>query len=88
MNRIRTNGLRSAKQTPPPAITAYPLVLAILARRRLFPTGMVSVKETDSKASETLTWVGHDITILADQALAGLMKPNLVSALIQRGALR
>lgn len=48
----------------------------------------VSVKETDSKASETLTWVGHDVTILADQALAGLMKPNLVSALIQRGALR
>ena len=47
-----------------------------------------SVKETDSKASETLTWVGHDITILAGQALAGLMKPNLVSALIQRGALR
>jgi hypothetical protein len=50
--------------------------------------GTVSVKETGSKASETLTRGGHDVTILADQALAGLMKPNLVSALIQRGALR
>lgn len=50
--------------------------------------GHFSVKETGSKASETLTRGGHDVTILADQALAGLMKPNLVSALIQRGALR
>ena len=59
------------------------LSLPLMKERSIF-----SVKETDSKASETLTWVGHDITILADQALAGLMKPNLVSALIQRGALR
>ena len=46
------------------------------------------MKEMGSKASDVLTHEGHDMTMLSDQALAGLMKPNLVSALIQRGALR
>ena len=49
---------------------------------------IVSVKETVLKASATLTSEGHVARGLNDQALAGLMKPNLVRALIQRGALR
>ncbi len=52
------------------------------------PGWCVSVKEATVEASECLTSKGHDEAIAADQVLAGAMKPNLVSALIQRGALR
>ena len=67
------------------------MISRALSDNKTKPTTSLSlfnVKETGSKASETLTWGDYEITILADQALAGLMKPNLVSALIQRGALR
>ena len=50
--------------------------------------GMLSVKETSPKASATLTGEGHAAEEREDQALACAMKPNLVRALIQRGALR
>jgi hypothetical protein len=49
---------------------------------------MVSVKDTRAKATPPLTGKGHAEKEPDDQALAGLMKPNLVRALIQRGALR
>jgi hypothetical protein len=48
----------------------------------------LSVKESAAKATATLTGEGHQTRPQADQALAGAMKPNLVRALIQRGALR
>lgn len=48
----------------------------------------ISVKEMLSKTSEYLTGEGHAGKAHDDQALAGVMKPNLVRALIQRGALR
>ena len=48
----------------------------------------ISVKDTMPKASTPLTSRGHVAEGCDDQALAGAMKPNLVSALIQRGALR
>ena len=48
----------------------------------------VSVKEMSAKTNRALTSGGHDGVGSADQALACLIKPNLVSALIQRGALR
>ena len=47
-----------------------------------------SVKEPMPKTTARLTLEGHAVKSLAGQALAGLMKPNLVSDLIQRGALR
>jgi hypothetical protein len=47
-----------------------------------------SVRELTAKTNTALTRGGHDGGASADQALAGLMKPNLVRALIQRGALR
>ena len=47
-----------------------------------------SVKEMVLWANAALTGEGHESKVLDDQALAGEMKPNLVSALIQRGALR
>lgn len=49
---------------------------------------MFSVKEPMPKTTARLTLEGHAVKSLAGQALAGLMKPNLVSDLIQRGALR
>lgn len=49
---------------------------------------LVSVKEPMPKTTARLTLEGHAVKSLAGQALAGLMKPNLVSDLIQRGALR
>lgn len=48
----------------------------------------LSVKEPMPKTTARLTLEGHAVKSLAGQALAGLMKPNLVSDLIQRGALR
>jgi hypothetical protein len=47
-----------------------------------------SVKEMISKAHVSLALEGHFSWGHGDQALSGEMKPNLVSALIQRGALR
>jgi len=47
-----------------------------------------SVKEVIVRANESLTGKGQGASGGCDQALAGLMKPNLVRALIQRGALR
>jgi hypothetical protein len=47
-----------------------------------------SVKDTRAKATAPLTGKGHAEGEPDDQALAGAMKPNLVRALIQRGALR
>ena len=49
---------------------------------------IVSVKEVGFEATAFLTGEGHEGKADDDQALAGVMKPNLVSALIQRGALR
>lgn len=49
---------------------------------------LFSVKEPMPKTTARLTLEGHAVKSLAGQALAGLMKPNLVSDLIQRGALR
>jgi hypothetical protein len=46
------------------------------------------VKEMLSKAIAFLTGEGHEAKVFDAQALAGAMKPNLVRALIQRGALR
>lgn len=57
-----------------------------LARKR--SQVRVSVKEMGPKAKEPLTGKGHAEKALEDQALAGWMKPNLVRAFIQRGALR
>ncbi len=48
----------------------------------------ISVKEMESESSEILATEGHLEKTLDDQGAAGLMKPNLVRALIQRGALR
>ena len=48
----------------------------------------VSVKEMAFETTAPLTDEGHAAKALTDQAQVGLMKPNLVSALIQRGALR
>ena len=53
--------------------------------RRAF---LFSVKDIVPKANAPLTIEGHDGEVLDNQALTGLMKPNLVRALIQRGALR
>ena len=47
-----------------------------------------SVKEPMPKTTAPLAIEGRAKKALDDQALAGLMKPNLVSDLIQRGALR
>jgi hypothetical protein len=47
-----------------------------------------SVKGMESKAITSLSSEGHVVEGCDDQAGAGLMKPNLVRALIQRGALR
>ena len=58
-----------------------------LLMKRLGLAG-VSVKEPMPKTTARLTLEGHAVKSLAGQALAGLMKPNLVSDLIQRGALR
>jgi hypothetical protein len=49
---------------------------------------VISVKDTRAKATSPLTGKGHAEEEPDDQALAGAMKPNLVRALIQRGALR
>lgn len=57
-----------------------------LSRIRI--TGKISVKETVSEASRTLTCEGHGVRGCDDQAPTGAMKPYLVRALIQRGALR
>ena len=48
----------------------------------------VSVKEMTLGASIPLTAQGHKVNGTADQALVGVIKPNLISDLIQRGALR
>ena len=56
---------------------------------RLFKAAVgVSVKVMLAKANEALTGEGHVGNGDDDQALAWVMKPNLVRALIQRGALR
>lgn len=54
----------------------------------ILPSPPFSVKEPMPKTTARLTLEGHAVKSLAGQALAGLMKPNLVSDLIQRGALR
>lgn len=46
------------------------------------------MKEPTPESIAPLAIEGHAKKALGDQALAGLMKPNLVSDLIQRGALR
>ena len=46
------------------------------------------MKEMAFETTAPLTDEGHAAKALTDQAQVGLMKPNLVSALIQRGALR
>ena len=46
------------------------------------------MKETMSEASIALTCEGHEVRGCDDQAPTGAMKPYLVRALIQRGALR
>jgi len=51
-------------------------------------SGNFSVKETVSQASEPLTGESHGEGGCVDQVAAEAMKPNLVRALIQRGALR
>ena len=56
----------------------------LLSPRRI---AFFNVKETASKAAESLTTEGHRFEAMANQAAAG-MKPNRVRALIQRGALR
>ena len=48
----------------------------------------VSVKEMTLWASIPLTAQGHKVNGTVDQALVGAIKPNLISDLIQRGALR
>jgi hypothetical protein len=48
---------------------------------------IISVKEPMLKASTPLASEGHDTTNHY-QVVAGLMMPNLIRALIQRGALR
>jgi hypothetical protein len=68
-----------------------PLESASLARLRAAcrrSARSVNVKEMQSEATGSLTGEGHQTRGEADQALAGVMKPNLVRALIQRGALR
>jgi hypothetical protein len=47
-----------------------------------------SVKETTTNGNALLIGQGQGEGRLNNQAPAGVMKPNLVSALIQRGALR
>lgn len=47
-----------------------------------------NVKEMYWQTTAFLTSEGHAWMVSLDQAWAGGMKPNLVSALIQRGALR
>ena len=49
---------------------------------------MLSVKDVVFKTTVHLTSEGHIGEDLDDQALAGEMNPNLVRALIHRGALR
>ena len=49
---------------------------------------VVSVKDRVSQANAILTYEGHGEVMRSGQALAGVMKPNLIRALIQRGALR
>ena len=46
------------------------------------------MKERVSQANAILTYEGHGEVMRSGQALAGVMKPNLIRALIQRGALR
>jgi hypothetical protein len=48
----------------------------------------LSVKEMTLGASIPLTAQGHKVYGIVDQALVGAIKPNLISDLIQRGALR
>ena len=48
----------------------------------------LSVKEMTLGASIPLTTQGHKVNGTVDQALVGAIKPNLISDLIQRGALR
>lgn len=48
---------------------------------------IVSVKEPMLKAHALLASKGH-VVMSRYQVVAGLMKPNFVKALIQRGALR
>jgi len=52
------------------------------------PTNKVSVKEMVFRTTAPLPGEGHAVKVHDDQALAGEMKPNLVRALIHRGALR
>lgn len=52
------------------------------------PSAKFSVKETRVETNAVLPDEGHGDIASGDQALAGVMKPNLVRALIQRGALR
>ena len=53
-----------------------------------FKVRYVSVKEMTLGASIPLTTQGHKVNGTVDQALVGAIKPNLISDLIQRGALR
>lgn len=72
------------------ALTNFLQELHVLASGRATPpyAARLSVKEPMPKTTARLTLEGHAVKSLAGQALAGLMKPNLVSDLIQRGALR
>ena len=53
-----------------------------------FAAEMFSVKDLVVETIVDLSGEGHADVASEDQALAGVMKPNLVRALIQRGALR
>ena len=63
-------------------------LVPVLSRDRVRRFRDFSVKETMSEASIALTCEGHGVMGCDDQTLTGAMKPYLVRALIQRGALR
>ena len=66
-------------------VTVEAVARSVLAQ---FPRIEFSVKDRTAKANGVLAGEGHGRTKQSCQVLAGEMKPNLVSALIQRGALR
>jgi methylthioribose-1-phosphate isomerase len=74
--------------TPARLVTGIITEKGICAPTSLQALFAFSMKDTRAKATPPLTGKGHAEKEPDDQALAGLMKPNLVRALIQRGALR
>ena len=83
--RHNADGLEDEKQREAQYKTrSLPEFLPVCSRS----TTVFSVKELMSKASEFLTGEGHAGNAHDGQAVAVEIKPNLVRALIQRGALR